>query len=84
MLNYCFKVLSAKGWIKVQNGGQSKNKFRYLYLSAPQGVVDKVVLTESFIKRKMAKHEAIKAEIAALIAKDGLLIAEPLRLSEKG
>ena len=53
-----------------------QNKFGYGYLPTPQGLAEKVLLTERFIKRKMAEHEAIKAEIAALTAKDGSLILD--------
>lgn len=75
-LNYCLKALIEKGFVKVQNFSQSKNKFGYVYLLTPQGVAEKVLLTERFIRRKMAEHEAIKAEIADLSAKDGLLIPD--------
>ena len=79
-LNYCLKALIEKGFVKVQNFSQSKNKFGYVYLLTPQGVAEKVLLTERFIRRKMAEHEAIKAEIADLSAKDGLLIPDETAL----
>ncbi len=72
-LNYCLKALIDKGWVKVQNCSQSKNKFGYVYMLTPQGVVEKLGLTEHFLKRKMTEYEAIKAEIDALSAKEGLL-----------
>ena len=75
-LNYCLKALIDKGWVKVRNFSQSKNKFGYVYLLTPQGVAEKLRLTERFLKRKMAEHEAIKAEIDALTVKDGSLIAD--------
>ncbi len=75
-LNYCLKALIDKGWVKVQNFSQSKNKFGYVYLLTPQGVAEKVLIAERFLKRKMAEHEAIKAEIDALTAKEGALIAD--------
>ncbi len=31
-LNYCLKALIDKGWVKVQNFSQSKNKFGYIYV----------------------------------------------------
>ena len=67
-LNYCLKALIDKGWVKVQNFSQSKNKFGYIYVLTPQGVAEKVVLTGRFLKRKMAEYELLKAEIDALQA----------------
>jgi EPS-associated MarR family transcriptional regulator len=65
-LNYCLKALIDKGWVKVQNFSQSKNKFGYIYLLTPQGIAEKAVLANRFLKRKLAEHEALKAEIQAL------------------
>ena len=31
-LNYCLKALIDKGWVKVHNFSQSKNKFGYIYV----------------------------------------------------
>ena len=31
-LNYCLNALIDKGWVKVQNFSQSKNKFGYIYV----------------------------------------------------
>ena len=31
-LNYCLKALIDRGWVKVQNFSQSKNKFGYIYV----------------------------------------------------
>ena len=67
-LNYCLKALIDKGWLKVHNFSQSKNKFGYIYVLTPQGVAEKVVLTGRFLKRKMAEYELLKAEIDALQA----------------
>jgi EPS-associated MarR family transcriptional regulator len=75
-LNYCLKALIDKGWVKVQNFSQSKNKFGYLYLLTPQGVAEKAHLTERFLKRKIAEYEAIREEIDALTTRDGLIIAD--------
>ena len=65
-MNYCLKALIDKGWVKVQNFSQSKNKFGYIYVLTPQGVAEKVSLTSRFLERKMKEHEALKAEIASL------------------
>ena len=65
-LNYCLKALMDKGWVKMQNFQNSKNKFKYVYLLTPQGIAERVALTSSFLDRKMQEYEALKAEIDAL------------------
>lgn len=65
-LNYCLNALIDKGWVKVQNFSQSKNKFGYIYVLTPQGIVEKVTLTSRFLKRKQAEYEALRAEIDGL------------------
>ena len=65
-LNYCLNALIDKGWVKVQNFQNSKNKFKYVYLLTPQGIAEKMALTDHFLKRKMTEYEALKSEIEAL------------------
>ena len=65
-LNYCLKALIDKGWVKVHNFSQSKNKFGYIYVLTPQGIAEKAVLTGRFLKRKMQEYESLRAEIEAL------------------
>jgi EPS-associated MarR family transcriptional regulator len=65
-LNYCLKALIDKGWVKVQNFSQSKNKFGYVYVLTPLGISEKVVLTGRFLKRKMREYELLRAEIEEL------------------
>jgi EPS-associated MarR family transcriptional regulator len=65
-LNYCLNALIDKGWVKVQNFSQSKNKFGYIYVLTPQGMVEKAMLTTRFLKRKMAEYDAMKLEIDTL------------------
>ena len=67
-LNYCLKALIDKGWVKVHNFSQSKNKFGYIYVLTPQGISEKALLTGRFLKRKMAEYESLKQEIEALKA----------------
>lgn len=72
-LNYCLKALIDKGWVKVQNFSQSKNKFGYIYVLTPLGLAEKSLLTGRFLKRKMVEYEIIKAEIDALTYECALL-----------
>lgn len=67
-LNYCLKALIDKGWVKVQNFSQSKNKFGYIYVLTPQGIVEKTLLAGRFLKRKMTEYKELQTEIEALIS----------------
>jgi EPS-associated MarR family transcriptional regulator len=62
-LNYCLKALIEKGWVKVNNFRQSKQKFGYAYILTPQGLIEKARLTGSFLSRKMQEFDALRAEI---------------------
>ena len=65
-LNYCLKALIEKGWVKVHNFSQSKNKFGYVYVLTPQGIAEKLALTSRFLNRKLSEYEALKVEIDGL------------------
>jgi len=65
-LNYCLKALIEKGWVKVHNFSQSKNKFGYIYMLTPQGIAEKLALTSRFLNRKLSEYEALKVEIDGL------------------
>jgi EPS-associated MarR family transcriptional regulator len=66
VVNYCLKGLIEKGQVKVGNFRASGNKLRYTYVLTPRGVLTKAKLTKAFLKRRMAEHEALIAEIEAL------------------
>jgi EPS-associated MarR family transcriptional regulator len=65
-LNYCLKALMEKGLVKMKNFANSKNKFGYVYVLTPTGMVEKAAITHRFLQRKMDEYEALKAEIEAL------------------
>jgi EPS-associated MarR family transcriptional regulator len=65
-LNYCLNSLIDKGFVKVSNFQQSKNKFKYIYLLTPQGIAEKAVMTTRFLMRKMDEYNALKGEIKVL------------------
>ena len=65
-LNYCLNALIAKGWVKVHNFSESKNKFGYVYLLTPIGMAEKTALTGRFLQRKLLEYEAMSAEIESL------------------
>ena len=66
VVNYCLKGLIEKGQVKVGNFRSSGNKLRYTYVLTPRGVLAKAKLTKAFLKRRVAEHEALIAEIEAL------------------
>ena len=67
-LNYCLKALMDKGWVKMQNFQNSKNKFKYVYVLSPSGIAQKIALTGRFLHRKLEEYEALKKEISLLKA----------------
>lgn len=66
VVNYCLNGLIEKGQVKVGNFRASGNKLRYTYVLTPRGVLTKAKLTKAFLKRRIAEHEALIAEIEAL------------------
>lgn len=66
VVNYCLKGLVEKGQVKVSNFRASGNKLRYAYVLTPRGVLERARLTKNFLQRRMAEHEALRAEITAL------------------
>jgi len=67
-INYCFQALMEKGWVKMQNFGQSKHKLGYAYLLTPTGVAEKSKLTADFLRCKIAEYEVLHKEIEQLKA----------------
>jgi len=64
--HYCLTALAEKGLIKLGNFSASRNKRGYIYLLTPDGIAAKTQLTVTFLKRKLAEFESLKAEIADL------------------
>lgn len=54
-----------KGLVKMQNFGQSKHKFGYVYMLTLSGITEKAALTHRFMLRKMDEYEALETEIEA-------------------
>ena len=67
-INFCFKALVDKGWVKMQNFSQSKDKMGYAYLLTPTGLAEKSVRTSRFLKYKLEEFNALSAEIEQLKA----------------
>lgn len=67
-VNYCFQALIEKGWVKIQNFGQSQHKLGYVYLLTPAGIAQKSKLTRAFLRRKMVEYQELLDEIEQLKA----------------
>jgi hypothetical protein len=50
----------------MKNFAHSKNKFGYVYVLTPAGIVEKVTITYRLLQLKMEKYEQLKIEIDAL------------------
>lgn len=66
--NYCLKALVEKGWVKVRNFRNSKNKAAYLYVLTPRGIEEKVNVTVAFLRRKRNEYDLLAQEIDRLTA----------------
>ncbi len=67
-INFCFKALMEKGWIKMHTFNKSEHKLHYIYLLTPTGITEKSNLTAKFLSRKMAEFESLQKEIESLKA----------------
>ncbi len=70
-VNYCLKALMKIGWVKMKNFIHSKNKFGYIYVLTPTGIVERAELTSKFLVRKVAEYETLKHEIEILRSEVG-------------
>ena len=64
--NYCLNALIDKGWVKVRNFRNNRNKLGYAYLLTPHGIEKKAAITVQFLRRKMTEYEDLKQEIELL------------------
>ena len=64
--HYLLKALLGKGWVKAQNFKRSDHKVGYLYVLTPQGVGQRLKLTQSFLVRKELEYEMLKNQIVLL------------------
>ncbi len=65
-VNYCINALVSKGWLKVSNFKNSRNKAAYMYLLTPSGIQQKAAVTANFLQRKIQEHDELKDEIEAI------------------
>ena len=64
--NYVIHALIDKGWMKLSNFKRSDNKLGYLYLLTPEGVIEKSILAQNFLSRKLKEYNRLKEEIEIL------------------
>jgi len=65
--NYLIKALVEKGWVKIGNFRRSESKLKKAaYLLTPAGIAERIRLIQSYLARKEAEYETLKAEIDAL------------------
>ena len=63
-LNYVLKALKEKGFVKIKNFQNQKNKIKYIqYVITPKGVSERTKLTINFMKRKMKEYDELKNEL---------------------
>ena len=63
---YCVTALVDKGFVKLKNFTQSRNKANYIYELTPRGIRAKAALTVQFLERKRDEYNDLKAEIERL------------------
>lgn len=71
-VNYCLKMLLAKGFLKAHNFKNSKNKLAYAYVLTPTGLAARAELTAEFLQVKLQEYERLGSQIAALKAQAAL------------
>ena len=69
---YCVTALVEKGFVKLKNFTQSKNKANYIYELTPRGIRAKAALTVSFLERKRNEYQDLKLEIERLESELGV------------
>ena len=64
--NYVINALIDKGWLKLKNFKRSDNKLGYSYLLTTQGITEKAILAQKFLKKKSDEYNRLKDEIENL------------------
>ncbi len=64
--NYVINALIDKGLLKLNNFKRSDNKLGYSYLLTAQGITEKTMLAQKFLRRKSDEYNKLKEEIEKL------------------
>ncbi len=70
-VNYVIKALVSKGFVKIDNFVNSKNKKAYRYLLTQEGLEEKINLTKSFIDIKRTEFERLQIELEEDMIREG-------------
>ena len=62
-VNYVIKALLEKGFIKAENFVKSSNKRAYKYVITPDGLKNKILLTEKYIAIKKREYEKLQESL---------------------
>ena len=68
-LNYCIRALKNKGYVKIQNFKNNKDRFNpksknnYFYILTPKGMMQKTRLTINFMNQRLKEYDELQAEI---------------------
>ena len=68
-LNYCLKALKDKGYVKIKNFKNNKDRFNlrsknnYFYILTPKGMMQKTRLTLNFMNQRLKEYDELQAEI---------------------
>lgn len=73
-VNFCLKALVEVGLLKATNFRNSRNKLAYMYLLTPNGVKEKTLITERFLKLKLKEYADLEAEINTLRAETNNMV----------
>jgi EPS-associated MarR family transcriptional regulator len=65
-INFCLKALIEVGLLKATNFRNSHNKLAYMYLLTPNGIKEKSLITERFLKIKLEEYANLETEINEL------------------
>jgi len=60
---YLLTSLIEKGFIKISNFSENKQKMKHSYLLTPKGIREKSLITSKFLIRKKQEFEDLKKEI---------------------
>jgi EPS-associated MarR family transcriptional regulator len=71
-VNYCVRALVRRGWVKINNFRNSRNKLAYKYLVTPRGLEAKTIITMRFLRAKMDEYENLKVEIEQIRREAGV------------
>jgi EPS-associated MarR family transcriptional regulator len=63
---YVLRALIDKGHVKAENFANAERKCQYLYLLTPEGIAEKMRLTEKFLQIKRQEYRDLRAEVEAL------------------